>query len=169
MSSDDENSAKASEPGVELSDTIITPLDLGKIQRELFAIDRFLTAGSDRSPGGKMPYSSPELKQIIDKSTLNLLKAEDRTQLINRLQFVRRTAPKVQISFASEPSKQALRPLVRWFRENGHPNTLISVGVQPSIAGGCVVRTASKEFDFSLQKYFKESSPILAQNLAVSK
>lgn len=152
----------SSDPGVPLPDSVVTPLDLGKIQRELFALDEFLGASKSAS---KLPYMSPPLNKILKQADINPLHAQDRQQLIQKLQFVRRTAPSVQISFASEPSQRALRILIRWFRENGHPNTLISVGVQPNLAGGCVIRTSTKQFDFSLQQLFKSNSQALAQRL----
>ncbi len=152
----------SSDPGVQLPDSVVTPLDLGKIQRELFALDEFLGASKSAS---KLPYMSPPLNKILKQADINPLHAQDRQQLIQKLQFVRRTAPSVQISFASEPSQRALRILIRWFRENGHPNTLISVGVQPNLAGGCVIRTSTKQFDFSLQQLFKSNSQALAQRL----
>jgi F0F1-type ATP synthase delta subunit len=136
-------------------------LELGKVQRELFALDEFLSAS--KQIAGKLPFTSSSLQKIAKEAGLNMLQTDDRTQLINRISFVRRTAPTVQISFASDPSARALRVLVRWFRENGHPNTLITVGVQPNITGGCIVRTATKEFDFSLQQLFKENRQALAQ------
>ncbi len=154
---------KAVDPGLELPDSIASPLEFGQIMRELFALDQFLGASRGSS---KLPFTSPALNKIIKQADINPLSTADRQRLTNQLQFVRRTAPIVQISFASEPSKQALRALVNWFRENGHPNTLISVGIQPNIAGGCVVRTSSKEFDFSLQNLFKDAKPRLAKTFA---
>lgn len=158
------SSNSSSEPGIDLPDGIITPLDLGKVQRELYSLDQFLNASKSHAPG-KMPYTSPALQAMAKNAGLNLLLAEDRAQFTKQLQFVRRTAPKVQISFASDPTNQALRPLIRWLRQNGHPNTLIAVGVQPNIAGGCVVRTANQTFDFSLQKLFKANQPALTKLL----
>jgi F0F1-type ATP synthase delta subunit len=155
-----------SEPGILLSDIIVTPLELGKIQRELFALDEFLKAENHgTNSGNSLPYTSPLLSNIIKKAGLNMLKTEDRQKLSNQLQFVRRTAPIVKISFASEPSKQALRVLVRWFRSNGHPNTLIEIGVVPGIGGGCIVTTSSKSFDFSLKKHFANSMHELTKQL----
>lgn len=150
----------SSDPGVTLPDSIISPLDLGQIQRELFALDEFLAA---KSGGKALPFMSTELKTLAKAEKSNLLHQADRTKLSNQLKFVRRTAPSVQISFAADPSKKALRVLARWFRENGHPNTLITVGVQPNIAGGCVVRTSSKTFDFSLQQLFVANQKALAE------
>ncbi len=163
MSSNDTNIQIASDPGILLSDMVATPIELGKLQRELFALDDFLAASKRTS--GKMPHTSTELQSMAKAANLNLLLPGDRTKLINQFKFVRRTAPTVQISFASDPSRQALRALVRWFRENGHPNTLITVGIQPNIAGGCVVRTATKTFDFSLQKLFTANVSALAKQL----
>ena len=154
---------QAVDPGIQLPDTIVSPLDFGQILRELFALDQFLSASKGAS---KLPFTSSALNNIIKEADINPLMAADRQRLTNQLQFVRRTAPVVQMSFASDPSKQALRVLVRWFRENGHPNTLIAVGVQPNIAGGCVVRTATREFDFSLQKLFQQNRHNLAQALS---
>ena len=151
-----------SDPGINLPDTLTSLLELGKVQRELFALDEFLGASKSAS---KLPFVSQTLNKIIKESDINPLRPEDRSRLIKQLSFVRRTAPTVEISFASDPTQRALRVLVRWFRENGHPNTLIIVGVQPSIAGGCVVRTASKTFDFSLQQLFQVNRKALAQKL----
>ncbi|MCA9329811.1 hypothetical protein KDA11_04145 [Candidatus Saccharibacteria bacterium] len=150
-----------SEPGILLPDSIISPLELGKIQRELFALNQFLSAS--KRTVGKLPYTSSSLQKIAKDIQLNLLQQEDRELLIKRLNFVRRTAPSVQISFASNPSTRVRRLLVLWFRQNGHPNTLVSVGVQPNLAGGCVVRTATKQFDFSLQQLFMQNRKALAQ------
>lgn len=155
-----------SEPGIQLSDIIVTPLELGKIQRELFALNEFLDIQNyGQRSSGSLPYTSPLLSNMLKVSGLNVLKSDERSQFTKQLDYVRRTAPTVQISFSAEPTKQALRLLVRWFRENGHPNTLIAPAVHPNIAGGCIVRTSTKTFDFSLQQLFKKSVPELAQKL----
>jgi F0F1-type ATP synthase delta subunit len=155
-----------SEPVILLSDIIVTPLELGKVQRELFALDEFLSADSHgKSSGSSLPYTSPLLSNMLKSSGLNILKPQERDQFTKQLDFVRRTAPVVHMSFGSEPTKQALRVLVRWFRENGHPNTLINPAVSPKIAGGCILRTSTKTFDFSLQKLFNQSVSDLAQKL----
>lgn len=154
-----------SEPGINLTDTIVTPIELGKIQRELFTLDEFLTHSGVKSARSSMSPPSPMLQSLITASKLEMLKSDERTQLVNQLKFVRRTAPVVHITFASTPSKRALRALVKWFRDNIHPNTLIEPGVQPSIAGGCLVRTSTKTFDFSIQKILSETKPNLIKAL----
>lgn len=154
-----------SEPGILLTDVIVTPIELGKIQRELFAIDDFLVQAKNKSAHTAMPTPGPLLQSLITSSKLDMLKSDERTQLVNQLKYVRRTAPVVHITFASTPSKRALRALVKWFRANIHPNTLIEPGVQASIGGGCLVRTSTKTFDFSIQKILAETKPNLARSL----
>lgn len=156
---------QAVDPGLKLPDEIVSGFDFGQIQRELYALDQFLTASKASS---KLPFVSPALNLIMKSTSVNPLSADDRHRLTNQLHFVRRTAPVVHISFASEPSKQALRPIIRWFRQHGHPNTLLSIGVQSSLAGGCVVRTSTKEFDFSLQQLLKGHRDNLVQLLGTS-
>ncbi len=153
---------QAHDPGISLPDNIVSPLDFGQIQRELFMLDEFL--GSSRG-ASKLPFVSTELNTIMKQTDINPLSADDRARLTRQLQFVRRTAPVVQMSFASEPGKQAMRPLVRWFREQSHPNTLITIGVEPNIAGGCVLRTSTKTFDFSLQKLLQDKRGELVKQL----
>ena len=145
---------------IELTDLIVTPLDLGRVQREIFDIDQKLNANK-----GNLPYIGNELNSIVKAANVNLLQADDRDRVIKQLAFVRRTAPSIQVSFASQPSKLAIRPIVRWFRQNGHPNTLVNINIQPELGGGCVVRTSSREFDFSLQKIFKQNQNLLASKL----
>ena len=155
-----------SEPGVQLIDSIMTPIELGKMLREVFMLDEFLNAKFHGIQSGlKLPAMSPALQSIINAQNINLLLPDHRNRFKQQLDFVRRTAPVVQVSFGAEPSRQALRVLVRWFRENGHPNTLIAVGVQPHIAGGCIVRTTTKTFDFSLQKLLQSNQSELAKKL----
>jgi F0F1-type ATP synthase delta subunit len=152
-----------SEPGVQLIDGIMTPIELGKIMREVYSIDEFLSAKSHGIQSGlSLPALSPSLQAILNAQKINLLLPDHRARFKQQLDFVRRTAPVVQVSFGAEPSRQALRVLVRWFRENGHPNTLIAIGIQPRIAGGCIVRTSTKTFDFSLQKLLKSNQTVLA-------
>ncbi len=154
-----------SEPGILLTDVIVTPIELGKIQRELFAIDDFLVQAKNKSAHATMPTPGSLLQSLISSSKLEMLKSDERTQLVNQLKYVRRTAPVVHITFASTPSKRALRALVKWFRSNIHPNTLIEPGVQASIGGGCLIRTSTKTFDFSIQKILADSKPNLARSL----
>jgi F0F1-type ATP synthase delta subunit len=55
--------------------------------------------------------------------------------------------------------------IVAWLRQNLHPTALVTVGLQPSIVGGCIVRTPDHFYDFSLRRQFKEQLPSLVEDI----
>jgi F0F1-type ATP synthase delta subunit len=74
----------------------------------------------------------------------------------------------LHISFAAEPSTQALEKILVWFRANIHPQALLQVGLQPTIAAGCVLRTPNKVFDMSLRNHLIEQQKYLMQLIDVA-
>src|SRR4029078_5958100 len=90
-----------------------------------------------------------------------LLDDTARQKLADALQLLYERAPTLHVSFATEPSPKALERLVVWIRTNIHPQALVQVGLQPSIAAGCFLRTDNKTFDMSLRASMKKSEPIL--------
>jgi F0F1-type ATP synthase delta subunit len=72
------------------------------------------------------------------------------------------------MSFASEASPKALDKIVAWLRSNIHPQTLLQVGLQPTIAAGCIVRTTNRVFDLSLRTHLREQEPYLTQLIATA-
>jgi F0F1-type ATP synthase delta subunit len=150
-----------------LSPYIATLSDLKHIRRELEAVDEFLHQAGLRQGGKavKMPTTSRMLDSLVADSKLNLLKKADREQLTKYVTLLIQKAPVVHITFASEPSASFLNKLVLWLRDNIHPQTVISVGLQPAITAGCVVRTANKQFDFSLRESFEKQGGKLMEVL----
>lgn len=142
--------------------SIVTPVDLGRLQRELYTIDSLISNSKSDYKHHHVGYISESLDTLLKSVGVDVDNSAQRKNLINQLQLVRKTAPVVQMTFANEPDKSTLSMLVKWFRENGHPNTLIAVGVQPKITGGCIVRTQTKTFDFSLSSKLK-NSPVKIQ------
>jgi F0F1-type ATP synthase delta subunit len=69
------------------------------------------------------------------------------------------------MSFASEPSAKSLGTLVDWLRTNIHPQVVVSVGIQPSIAAGCIVRTPNRQYDFSLRQSLDMKTEVFTSNL----
>lgn len=143
-----------SDPTIVLHVSIISPVDLGRIQRELYSIDSHFQA-RDISVDNRV-HTTAELDNLIKSSGVDLAEEQQRHTLIQQLQFVRRTAPTVRIVFSKQPGNRELSMLVKWFREFGHPNTLIEAGVDPSIGGGCIVKTSTKKFDFSYARLLSE-------------
>lgn len=143
-------------------------VEVRRLSRELEQLDEYLRQASLREGGGKQP-ALPRFSRLLDSTAsenhLNLLQADDRERLIEELQKTLDSAPVIHLSFASDPSANFLEKIVSWLRDNIHPVTLIRLGLQPSIAAGCVLRTQNKAFDFSLRHRFDEERGLLLMSL----
>jgi F0F1-type ATP synthase delta subunit len=150
---------------LKLSHIVVSPSDVAKLRRELIALNDFFVNAQARQTGITMqlPKLTRILNELAHDNGVNLLEESQRTRLAEVLENVHNQAPTLHISFASEPSPKALEKLVIWVRENIHPIALIQVGLQPSIAAGCYVRTPNKSFDMSLRATLKKSEPILVK------
>lgn len=150
-----------------LTPLLTSPSDLKRARREVEALDDFLHQAGLRQGGKavKLPTVSRVIEELAEASNLNLLKKTDRDRLMKYLTLLITKAPVLHISFASEPSPKAMHQLVQWLRTNYHPQLIVSVGVQPSIAAGCVVRTANRQFDFSLRSALDNQTAVFISNL----
>lgn len=150
-----------------LTNLLISPSDLKRARRELDDIDDFLHQSSLRQGGKavKLPTTSRVIEALASDNNLNLLKKTERDQLKKFLTLLIQKAPVLHISFASEPSGAFLSKLIMWLRANIHPQVMVSVGLQPSIAAGCIVRTANKQFDFSLRASFDKQTEVFVASM----
>src|SRR5262249_45080031 len=121
-----------------------------------------------RTPGepmAKLPKTSRLLDELSASNKLNLLDAKIREELIGFLADVAEHAPVIHISFASDPSSAFMEKIVHWFRINVNPSILVRVGLQPTLAAGCVVRTANRSFDMSLRASLERNRKLLSESL----
>lgn len=143
-------------------------VEVRRLSHELETLDDYLRQAKVREGGGKqasLPRASRLLDATASENHLNLLEEADRQKLAGYLQQILEQAPTVHISFASDPSAAFLEKVVSWLRGNIHPLMLIRLGLQPSIAAGCVIRTANRSFDFSLRHRFTEERQLLLYSL----
>jgi hypothetical protein len=91
-----------------------------------------------------------------------------RAELLASIEDTLNNAPTVTLSFAVDPSADVMLKLVEWFRRSVHPQVLIRIGLQPNIAAGCILRTPSKLYDFSLRRHFTEQRLLLVRRLQES-
>ena len=143
-------------------------VEVRRLSRELEALDEYMRQAGLREAGSKqdtLPRVSRLLDATASENQLNLLQSEDRKQLLDVLKKVLESAPVIHMSFASDPSASFLEKIVSWLRSNIHPFVLIRLGLQPSIAAGCVMRTANHSFDFSLRHRFAEERQLLLYSL----
>lgn len=142
---------------------VTTPADLGRLERELGLIDESLLQLGLRHGGTetKMPKTSKLMDELIQLNGLNLLRQADRQALYKFLVEVKAKAPVLHISFSADPSPVFLEKLVSWLRQEIHPLVLVTIGLQPNLGAGCVVRSTNKYFDFSLRQDFTKKREML--------
>jgi len=143
-------------------------VEVRRLRRELESLEDFIHGSALRSPGTQpaLPRLSRLLDALATDNHCNLLQHDDRRQLADFLHAVETQAPSIHMSFASDPSSSFLAKVVSWLRTNIHPALLLQIGLQPTLAAGCVVRTTNKQFDFSLRDAFTEHKGLLLQALA---
>ena len=150
-----------------LTSLIVTPGDVVRLRRELATIEDFMHQTSIRRPGQSvaLPKVGSLIEGLAKINNINLLDSGDRQELLEFLHHLKTKAPVVHISFSTEPSLLFMGKIVDWFRQNIHSQVLVNVGLQPSIAAGCVVRTPNQVFDFSLRKRLVEKRSLLINRL----
>jgi len=155
-----------SHPELSLPALVASPVDVGRLIHELELIDEALLQMGLRTSGTevKMPKTSHLLDQMIQLNKLNLLQPDSRVELKQYLTTIQSKAPVLHISFSADPSPAFIEKLMVWLRHSIHPQVLLTIGLQPSIGAGCIVRSTNKYFDFSLrQDFFKRRNLLLAE------
>lgn len=147
--------------------TTVTIVDIGRMQRELEALDNFLAQAAARGSGESvtMPKTTKSFEDFVKQNGLQLHEEADRQRLNEFLESARQNAPVFHMSFSTEPSAAFLQKMVTWFRTEIDPMALLQVGLQPSIAAGCVLRTTNKYFDFSMRKHFQKNRELLIESM----
>lgn len=147
-----------SEGSLQLPVSIISPTDIARLLREIESIDDFFRQSKIRGGGSSsvdsMPQASKLMSQLSNDNQLNLLQETDRDRVVGTLKSLQDSAPVLHISFSVDPPGSHVQKIVAWLRSNIDEHTLVTVGLQPNIGAGCVVRTTNKLFDFSLREFF---------------
>lgn len=145
-------------------------VEVRRLIRELDALEEYMVQAKLRQSGASqsLPRVSRLSESIAAENSLNLLKQQDRQTLKSFLVNIEKDAPQLHFSFASDPSSAFLAKLVEWLRINIHPYALVSLGLQPSIAAGCILRTPNKAFDFSLRQRLSGSAEFLQDAMTAS-
>ncbi len=138
--------------------------DVLRLIREVNSLNDFFVGAAARQTGTAMqvPKTTRLLDQLAEANQINLLDASARKKLQNQLEALLQQAPYIHMSFASEPTPRTIEPILNWLRANIHPHILLQVGVQPSIAAGCIVRTQNKMFDMSIRTYLQKQAKFLS-------
>jgi len=150
---------------LKLPPNIIGQVDVMRLSRELSSLDDFFVSAKAREPGSPMvlPKLSKPLDALAKENNANLLDEKSRHNLATQLDAVYKEAPNFHISFAVEASPKVLEKILVWMRGNIHPQLLLQVGLQPTIAAGCMLRTTNKIFDMSLRARLSGQAEYLAE------
>ena len=150
---------------LELPILVFGPIEVRRLQRELESLEEYMSQSTIREPGKQaaLPKTSRTLEMLAGNNTKNLLLEADREELAAFLKKVSEKAPVIHISLAADPSSTFTAKIVAWLRTNIHPYALLQLGLQPSIAAGCVLRTDNKTFDFSLRHRFEDQRDLLVK------
>lgn len=158
----------AHESEFKLPTFVVGPADVSRLRREVETLSEYMRQAALRRRGeasAKLPRISRTLEQLAEANQLNLLAAREREHLRVALDNVLNHAPTISISFAADPSPAFTDKIVVWFRQNIHPLALLGIGLQPGLAGGCVLRTTNRHYDFSLRQDFARKRPLLLERL----
>jgi F0F1-type ATP synthase delta subunit len=145
---------------------VATPSDLGRLIRELADVDEHLMQAELKKHEAKPPRTSKFLDQCLEMNDLDLMKADHRKALRQALTVVKDHAPVLHMSFSADPPVAFLEKLMAWMRREIHPTALITIGLQPNLGAGVIVRTKNKYFDLSLRKDFENKQDLLKEAIA---
>ncbi len=141
---------------------LVGPADVNRTLVELQLLDDILRQADIRQEESvHLPKTSRTIDSLAEANAVDLLEADDREALIAFIRSLQQQAPVLHISFAAEPSAAFTAQIVDWLRLNVSQHVLVQVGLQPSIAAGCIVRSTNKVFDLSLRQHLKEKRPVM--------
>lgn len=154
--------------GLKLPMLVTSPVDVGRLVRELQEIDEAMHQLKLRkdTKSVSLPKTSQLMDQTISLNKLNLLLVGDREKLQSFLETVQAKSPVLHISFSADPPVNFIEKLMTWLRREIHPNVLMTVGLQPTIGAGCMVRSTNKIFDFTLRQKFAANRDLLLQKMS---
>lgn len=152
---------------ITLPPSLIGQVDISRMLREIEKIDNDLEGQHARTPDQPLaiPAMTKALSEVAQLNQLDLLDINTRKKLLATFRYTKDKAPQVHITFAVDPEPEIVALMVAWLRQNLHPMALVTVGLQPGLMGGCVVRTPDHIYDFSLKREFKKNLPDLIQEL----
>lgn len=146
--------------------SIISRSDIIRLQKAIQSYEDQIHQAKLR--GEKVPALThdPALYELAEANGWQLSLASDRERILDQLDGYQKHPVEVTVSFADRPSEKALGILTRWLRTHINPAILIRVTIQPSIVGGCIIRTTNKVFVFDFRHMLNQADPVLKKEIA---
>lgn len=96
---------------------------------------------------------------LVQANGIDLHSRTDVLKLKELLELFVKQAKRFKFTFASEPEDKFLSQLVEWLRTHINLYILVDVNISPYIAGGFILQTPARRYDFSWRKRFEQSGP----------
>lgn len=141
--------------------------DASRLIRELDMLDNEVRTQRIRGQNVEASSASNVLVELAEMNKIDLKDDKHRQLLVDSLRRIKIKSPIIHVTFAEHAHPEFMQQIVAWVRQELHPGALIHVGLQPGIVAGCIVRTPSHIFDFSIQHVLKAKRPILNKYLQV--
>ena len=152
-----------------LPSKVVTKVDVSRLVSEAERIDNEMTTADVRQKAGSevqpKPSMTDQLAELIDKNKISLDNSLERSEFIVQLRKLKDSVPVVHMTFAGAADQESLETLVDWFRSNVNPQTVFSVGLQPSLVAGVYIRTPNHVHDLSLRALLKGKHGELVKEL----
>ena len=152
-----------------LPPTIVSKVDVSRLVHEVEQVDSILSDAALRTgthgSAHIKPTLSDQLNEFLKYNELTIGTSRERTSLIKELRLLKDKAPVVHMTFATTADRESLEYLVGWLRASIHKQSIVTVGVQPSLIGGVYVRTPNHVHDFSLRNKLKGQHELLLKEL----
>jgi F0F1-type ATP synthase delta subunit len=93
---------------------------------------------------------------------------EDQARMIfkEQLRKLKDKVPIIHLTFSTTADPASLEYLIGWIRKELHPQSVLSVGLQPALIGGVYIRTPNHVHDYSMRALFKGKTSVLVNDLA---
>lgn len=161
----DHKKTSMSDEKIALPLSIISPMDIARVSRELNAYSEYyhqLSLRKNKKVDLKPPKISQLLDNLLELNMLELTDDNDRELLRIFLEDIKTSAPVIHASFSVDPSVRFLEKIIAYLRKSINQKLLLTIGLQPNIGAGLVIRTENKYFDFSLKdRLFNTSDQLI--------
>lgn len=138
-----------------LPPSVVSRSDVSRLIREVEQlINQFVASDVKVRVGEKVESAyrtSNQLRELVDMNKLNLDNSTAREGLLFLLRGLKKHAPIVNITLASQVDNNDLEKLIKWFRSEIHKQTILVIGLQPNLIGGMYIRTPNHVYDYSLR------------------
>lgn len=156
-------------PALILPASVATKRDVANVLRELEHIDAVLTESEARQKVAAQttadPLFSDQLIEFLHVNNVSLSGSPARQQLLQQVRHFKDTMPLIHLTFATEADSESLQQLVTWMRASLHPQTVLTVGLQPDLIGGVHIRTTNHMYDCSVRARLGDARHLITEEL----